>query len=203
MNTGLSIAAMAVIVVASNVGVQFPLADGWLTWGAFTYPLAFLVTDVTNRVQGPAAARRVVLAGFAAGLLCSLVGTQIEGAYGPLVTVRIAVASGLAFLAAQLLDLGVFSLLRRRVWWVAPFVSTLIGSVLDSVLFFTIAFAGFLAFPASWGDVAWAQEATGLGPYWVALGVADWGVKVSVALLALVPFRLLTRDSLKVSVERG
>ena len=203
MNLWGSIAAMAVIVVASNVGVQMPLADGWLTWGAFSYPLAFLVTDLTNRLQGPDSARKVVLAGFASGLFCSLVGTQIEGAYGPLVTVRIALGSGTAFLAAQLLDLGVFSALRRRVWWVAPLVSTLVGSVLDSVLFFTIAFTGFLAFPASWGDVGWAQEGTVLGPYWVGLGLADWGVKIGVALLTLVPFRLLTRDSRKVLRERA
>lgn len=203
MNKRISVACMAAIVVASNVGVQFPVAGGWLTWGAFTYPLAFLVTDVTNRLHGVDAARKVVLAGFAAGVVCSLIGTQIEGPYGPLVTFRIALASGVAFLAAQMLDLGVFSLLRRRVWFVAPLVSTLVGSVLDSVLFFTIAFAGFLAFPVAWGDVGWAGEATALGPYWVGLGLADWGVKVCIGLLTLVPFRLLTKDSRKMVRDRA
>ena len=188
----LPIAAMAAIVVASNIGVQFLVADGWLTWGAFTYPLAFLVTDLTNRLQGPVAARKVVIAGFAAGLACSLVGTQIAGEFGPLVTLRVALASATAFLAAQLLDLGVFSALRDRAWWKAPLVSTLAGSVLDTALFFTIAFAGFLAFPVSWGDVSWANEATAIGPYWVGLALADWSVKIGIALLALVPFRVIT-----------
>ena len=186
-----AIAAMAVIVVASNIGVQFLIADGWLTWGAFSYPLAFLVTDLTNRLQGPEAARKVVLAGFATGLLCSLVGTQIVGEFGPLVTVRIALASATAFLAAQLVDLGVFSRLRDRRWFVAPLVSSLVGSVVDTALFFSIAFAGFVALPAAWGDVGWAQEATAFGPLWVALALADWSVKLAVALLALVPFGLV------------
>ncbi|WP_299813830.1 queuosine precursor transporter [uncultured Jannaschia sp.] len=187
-----AIAAMALIVVASNIGVQFLIADGWLTWGAFSYPLAFLVTDLTNRLQGPAAARKVVLAGFATGLLCSLVGTQIVGEFGPLVTLRIALASATAFLAAQFIDLGVFSRLRDRPWFVAPLASSLIGSMVDTALFFSIAFAGFLAFPASWGDVAWAQEGTAFGPLWVALALADWTVKLAVALVALVPFRVVT-----------
>ena len=193
MDIRVAVAAMAAIVVASNVGVQVPVAGGWLTWGAFTYPLAFLVTDLTNRLQGADAARKVVLAGFAVGLACSLLGTQVAGPSGPLVTVRIAVGSGVAFLAAQMVDLGVFSALRERVWWVAPLVSTLAGSVVDTALFFTIAFAGFLAFPAAWGDVGWAQEATAVGPYWVGLALADWGVKVGVALVALVPFGIVVR----------
>ena len=188
----LPILAMAAIVVASNIGVQFLIADGWLTWGAFSYPLAFLVTDVTNRLHGPDRARRVVLWGFAVGLVCSLIGTQIEGEFGPLVTWRIALASGTAFLVAQLIDLGVFSALRDRVWYVAPLTSSVVGSVVDTAIFFTIAFAGFLAFPAAWGDVSWAQEATAVGPLWVGLALADWCVKIGVALLALVPFRLIT-----------
>lgn len=193
MNILGSVAAMAVIVTASNIGVQFPVAGGWLTWGAFTYPLAFLVTDVTNRLQGPDAARKVVFAGFAAGLLCSLVGTQIEGAWGPLVMTRIALGSAVAFLCAQAVDIWVFSALRTRAWWVAPLASTLVGSALDTALFFTIAFAGFLAFPIAWGDVGWANEATALGPYWVGLALADWGVKLGLAALALLPFRWITR----------
>lgn len=192
-NMILAILAMGAVVVASNIGVQFLIADGWLTWGAFTYPLAFLVTDVTNRLYGPEKARTVVLAGFAVGLVCSLIGTQIMGEFGPLVTLRIALASATAFLAAQMIDLGVFSALRERRWFVAPLTSSIVGSVVDTALFFTLAFAGFLAFPAAWGDVSWAQEATAVGPLWVGLALADWCVKISVALLALVPFRLITR----------
>jgi uncharacterized integral membrane protein (TIGR00697 family) len=133
-----------------------------------------------------------VFAGFGVGLACSLVGTQIVGEFGPLVTLRIALASGTAFLVAQLIDLGVFSALRERVWWVAPLTSSVLGSAVDTALFFTIAFAGFLAFPTAWGDVSWAQEGTAVGPLWVGLALADWGVKLGVALLALVPFRVVT-----------
>ena len=191
----LAILAMGAIVVASNVGVQFLLADGWLTWGAFSYPLAFLVTDVVNRLHGPEKARKVVLAGFAVGLLCSLIGTRIEGDFGPLVTTRIALASAVAFLTAQLIDVAAFSALRARRWFVAPLVSSVVGSVVDTALFFTLAFAAFLALPTAWGDVAWAQEPTAVGPLWVGLALADWGVKIAVALIALLPFRALTRKS--------
>lgn len=191
------ILAMAAIVVASNILVQFLLGD-WLTWGAFTYPLAFLVTDVMNRVYGVAAARRVVFIGFLVGLTCSFVGTQIEGSFGPLVTLRIALGSGLAFLTAQLLDVAVFNRLREGTWWRAPLVSTLIGSTLDTVLFFSIAFSATLAWIDPGTDVAWANEALpllGIGPVaplWVSLAVADWGVKLSLALIALAPFRAIT-----------
>ena len=115
--------AMAAIVVASNILVQF-LFGQWLTWGAFTYPLAFLVTDVMNRVYGEKPARMVVLCGFVVGVICSLIGTQIMGEFGPLVTLRIAIASGSAFLVAQLLDVSIFSALRGGQWWRAPLVST-------------------------------------------------------------------------------
>ena len=191
------ILAMAAIVVASNILVQF-LYGQWLTWGAFTYPLAFLVTDVMNRVYGAAAARRVVLAGFAVGLVCSLIGTQIMGEFGPLVTWRIAIGSGTAFLVAQLVDVSVFSAFRGGAWWRAPLVSTLIGSTLDTLLFFSIAFSETLAFIHPATDVAWAGEALPLlgqgpvAPLWVSLAVADWAVKLSLALIALIPFRLLT-----------
>lgn len=192
------ILAMAAIVVASNILVQF-LFGQWLTWGAFTYPLAFLVTDVMNRVYGPAAARRVVLAGFATGLLCSLIGTQIDGAYGPLVTWRIALGSGLAFLTAQLVDVAVFDRLRGGAWWRAPLASTLIGSALDTAIFFSVAFSMPLSFIEPGSDVAWANEALpllGAGPVvplWVSLGVADFGVKLMLAIAALVPFRAIVR----------
>lgn len=129
------ILAMAAIVVASNILVQF-LFGNWLTWGAFTYPLAFLVNDVMNRVYGPAAARRVVWAGFGVGVACSLIGTQIIGEFGPLVTLRIALGSGIAFLTAQMLNIFVFDRLREGRWWRAPLGSTLIGSAVDTALFF-------------------------------------------------------------------
>ena len=190
------IVAMAAIVVASNILVQFLLGD-WLTWGALTYPFAFLVTDVTNRLHGARSARRVVLAGFAVGIACSAVGTQVEGAFGPLVTTRVALGSGLAFLAAQLLDVAVFDRLRRGAWWRAPLVSTLLGSALDTGLFFSIAFSASLAWLGPADDVAWANEVLpllGFGPetpLWISLAVADFGVKVALALVALGPFRLL------------
>ena len=192
------ILAMAAIVVASNILVQF-LFGQWLTWGAFTYPLAFLVTDLMNRLYGPAAARRVVLAGFATGVACSLIGTQIMGEFGPLVTLRIAIGSGLAFLTAQLLDVALFDRLRDGRWWRAPLVSSLVGSSVDTALFFFIAFSATLAPLEPANDVTWANEALpilGLGPVaplWVSLAIADWGVKLALALIALVPFRLIVK----------
>ena len=192
------ILAMAAIVVASNILVQFLILDGLLTWGAFTYPLAVLVTDVMNRVYGAQAARRVVLAGFATGVVCSLVGSQIMGEFGPLVPLRIAVASGLGFLTAQLLDVAIFDRLRAGGWWQAPVFSSLIGSTVDTALFFTIAFSAGLTWIEPANDVSWAGEVLpvlGAGPeapLWVSLAVADWGVKLCLALIALVPFRLIT-----------
>lgn len=197
------ILAMATVVVASNILVQF-LFGQWLTWGAFTYPFAFLVTDVMNRVYGVHAARRVVLAGFVVGVACSLIGTQImlegDGFTYPAVTLRIAIGSGLAFLTAQLIDVAVFNRLRGGKWWRAPLASTLVGSSLDTALFFTIAFSGALTWLEPGNDVSWANEALpvlGLGPtvpLWVSLGVADWLVKLSLALIALVPFRIIVRS---------
>mgnify|MGYP002777015310 CR=1 FL=1 len=190
------IAAMAAVVVASNVLVQF-LAGDWLTWGAFTYPAAFLVTDLVNRLQGAAAARRVVLAGFAVGVACSLAGTQIAGPAGPLVSVRVALGSGIAFLAAQLLDVAVFDRFRRGSWWRAPLVSTLAGSTVDTALFFAVAFSAALTVLEPGADLAWAQAAVPLlgqgpqAPLWVSLAVADWLVKLGLAIVALLPFRLI------------
>ncbi|TDK51068.1 queuosine precursor transporter [Antarcticimicrobium luteum] len=190
------ILAMAAIVVASNILVQF-LFGQWLTWGAFTYPFAFLVTDVTTRVYGTVAARKVVFAGFVTGVICSLIGTQIMGEFGPLVTVRIAVGSGIAFLVAQMLDVSIFSALRGGRWWRAPLASTLVGSSLDTALFFSIAFSAQLIWLEPANDVAWANEALpllGLGPavpLWASLAAADWLVKLSLALAALLPFRLI------------
>lgn len=191
------ILAMAAIVVASNILVQF-LFGQWLTWGAFTYPLAFLVTDVMNRAYGASAARRVVIVGFIVGLICSLIGTQIMGEFGPLVTPRIAIGSAAAFLVAQLTDVAVFSKLRSGAWWRAPLASTLIGSTLDTALFFSIAFSTSFSFIHPESDVSWAGETLpllGVGPIsplWVSLAFADWMVKLTLALLALIPFRILT-----------
>ena len=194
------IIAMAAIVVASNILVQF-LFGQWLTWGAFTYPLAFLVTDVMNRVYGAKAARKVVFAGFIVGVICSFIGTKImlqgDGFTYPAVTLRIAIGSGLAFLTAQLLDVAIFDRLREGAWWRAPLASTLIGSSVDTAIFFTVAFSGALSFIEPSNDVSWAGEMLpllGAGPVvplWVSLGFADWCVKLSLALLALVPFRMI------------
>ena len=199
------ILVMAAIVVASNILVQFLLVDGILTWGAFTYPLAFLVTDLMNRIYGAAAARRVVLAGFVVGIVCSLIGSQIMLDYGPAVALRIAVASAVAFLVAQMLDVALFDRLRGGVWWRAPLASTLVSSVVDTVLFFTIAFLSLITVFGAEADSAinWAWEATPFmtlgpeAPLWVTLAVADWAVKLGVALVALVPFRLITARILR------
>ena len=197
------ILAMALLVVASNILVQH-LYGQWLTYGAFTYPLTFLVNDLTNRLQGPAAARRVVLVGFVVGIVCSLIGAQIQGEFGPLVTLRVAIGSGLAFLNGQLLDIFVFNRYRTSGgWWKAPFFSALIGSTLDSIIFFTIAFAGFLTFVEPANDVGWANAMVpllGRGstlPLWVSLAAADWMVKVTIAVFGLVPFRLIVTNFAK------
>lgn len=198
----IGILAMAAIVVASNILVQFLVAGGLLTWGAFTYPLAFLVTDVMNRVYGTAAARRVVLAGFVTGILCSLIGSQImlegDGYSYAAVPLRIALGSGTAFLVAQLTDVFVFNRFRDGRWWRAPLISTLAGSALDTALFFSIAFSATLSFGANAdAAVAWAQDPAPLlmlgplAPLWVSLALADWSVKLTLALIALVPFRII------------
>ena len=153
--------AMAGVVLASNILVQYPIND-WLTWGAFTYPVAFLVSDLINRRFGPPPARRVAAIGFAVAVAASLL----------LAPVRIALASGLAFIASQLLDIGVFDRLRRGTWWRAPLVATLIAAVLDSLVFWGIAFGGT--------D----------GP-WLTWALGDLGVKLAVGVLMLLPFRLL------------
>lgn len=160
LGAGLGIAAMAVVVTVSNIAVQYPIND-WLTWGALTYPIAFLVTDLTNRTLGARAARNVVYVGFALA-----VGLSIW-----LATPRIALASGAAFLTAQLLDISIFDRLRQATWWQAPLISSTLASALDTALFFSLAFA-----------------ATGLP--WVTWAIGDYGVKIAVALALLIPFRL-------------
>ena len=191
----LGVIAMAIIVVASNILVQYPIGQ-WLTWGAFTYPFAFLVSELVNRFEGAKAARRVVYAGFTAGLICSGIGTQIIGEFGPLVTLRVAIGSGVAFLTGQLLDVIVFDKLRRNAWWRAPFLGSLLGSSVDTVLFFTLAFSSAFIWLDPASDVSWAAAQVpllGFGrevPLWVSLGLADFCVKVAVDLIALMPFRL-------------
>ncbi|WAC29493.1 queuosine precursor transporter [Ancylobacter sp. SL191] len=172
---------MMAVVAASNVLVQHPveylgLAEV-LTWGAFTYPLAFLVNDLTNRRFGPAVARQVVYAGFALAVVLSIW----------LATPRIALASGSAFLVGQLLDIGVFNRLRRLSWWHAPLAGSLLGSAIDTVLFFSLAFAGDVDMS---GPVTYAT--TGITvPLWVGLAFFDFLVKVACALLALIPYGAL------------
>lgn len=194
------ILAMTLIVVASNVLVQFLLLDGLLTWGAFTLPFAFLVTEIMNRVYGTAAARRVVIAGLVAGIICSLIGTQIMLEFGPAVTLRVAVASAAGFLVAQMTDIAVFNRLRAQSWWKAPLAASLVGSVIDTVIFFSIAFSAALSplFPESAvAATAWAQDPAPLltfgplMPLWVSLALADMGIKLVIALVALLPFRLI------------
>lgn len=186
--------AMTLVVVASNILVQYPvtatigrldLAD-LLTWGAFTYPAAFLVTDMTNRRYGPGIARLVVVAGFAVAVALSVY----------LSTPRIAVASGSAFLVGQLLDVTVFNRLRRSSWWRAPLAASIFGSMLDTVLFFSLAFsasAGFLG-----PDDAFALESApfvGLFatevPRWISWAAGDFSVKMLAALAFLIPYRAL------------
>ncbi|HMQ71551.1 MAG: VUT family protein [Rhodoferax sp.] len=152
---------MAFVVVLSNWAVQFPIND-WLTWGAFTYPVVFLVTDLTNRALGPAAARRVAWAGFAVAVAVSLL----------VAPWRIALASGTAFIVAQWLDIRVFNSLREMSWWRAPLLGSLLASAIDTLIFFYLAFAG-----------------TALS--WLHLAAGDLGMKWLMALLLLAPYRAL------------
>ena len=171
---------MGVVVLASNYLVQFPITyyglEEILTYGAFSYPVAFLITDLANRSYGKIIARKIVYIGFIIGIVSTLFfSTNFED----LISVRIAIGSGTAFLVAQLLDVQIFDKLRKRKWFVAPLTSSLIGSTIDTFLFFSISF-----------------YATGIP--WVTLSLGDLAVKVLVALLMLIPFRLLLR-TLKVS----
>lgn len=183
-----AIAAMCVAVTASNILVQY--AFPWfnlshvLTFGAFTYPFAFLINDLTNRRFGPRAARRVVYAGFIAGLIVSW----------NLATPRIAIASGSAFLLAQLLDIAVFGPLRRKTWWKAPLTAAISGSVLDTLVFFSVAFAHPFAFLDSWTGqpdssiTAFTSLFNIDMPVWLSLGFGDLSVKLVMALLMLIPY---------------
>ena len=185
------VASMAAVVAASNFLVQFPFEhlglQDFLTWGAFTYPFAFLVTDLTNRRYGPAAARKVVYVGFAIAVAFSVW----------LASPRIAIASGSAFLIAQLIDVFVFDRLRERTWWHAPFISSVIGSVIDTMIFFSLAFASTLSVL----DTGFGLEDSSLGflvpffgrevPLWVSLAVGDFTVKLLLSVLMLVPYGAL------------
>lgn len=158
----LLVAAMVVIVASANYLVQFPVND-WLTWGALTYPVSYFVTDLTNRWYGPERARRVVYAGFVLAVILS----------AWLASPRIALASGTAFLISQLMDVAVFNRLRGGRWWRAPLISSALGSLVDTALFFALAFYAT--------DVPWVTLATG-----------DYLVKVAIALLMLGPYRMIT-----------
>ena len=190
------IMTMSIIVLVSNILVQFLLGN-WLTWGALTYPFAFLVTDITNRFYGLSAARKVVLFGFIIGIFCSLVGTQLQGEFGPLVTFRIALGSATAFIISHLLDISIFNYLRQERWWKAPLISSILGSSLDTLIFFFVAFSGFLIFLEPSNDVSWAVEKVpilgmfGISPLWVSLALADFLVKLSLITISLIPFRFL------------
>jgi len=159
------VTAMALIVAASNYLVQFAIND-WLTWAAFSYPVSFLITDLCNRTIGPRQARKVVYVGFAFAVILSIW----------LATPRIAIASGSAFLAAQVLDIFIFDRIRHsRRWWLPPLASSSVASALDTVIFFSIAFAG-TAVP------------------WISLGTGDYLVKLGMALVMLLPFGIAVRS---------
>ena len=164
---------MALIVVLSNYLVQFPVnylgLKDLLTYGAFSYPIAFLITDLSNRRYGKNTAKKIVYLGFALGVFLTL---YFSTNYSDLISIRIAIGSGTAFLVAQLIDVNVFDRLRKKIWFTAPLVSSLVGSSIDTFLFFSISFYGT--------EVSW-----------ITLSFGDLLVKIFVALIMLIPFRLL------------
>ena len=166
---------MGVVVLISNYLVQFPIQhydlEKILTYGAFSYPVAFLITDLANRSYGKTVARKIVYIGFAIGISFTLL---FSTNFADLISIRIAVGSGVAFLVAQLLDVQIFDYLRKKKWYIAPLTSSIIGSTVDTFLFFSISF-----------------YATGVP--WVTLSLGDLIVKVLVALIMLIPFRLLLK----------
>ena len=174
--------SMALIVTLSNYLVQFPINHFGLqnvfTYGAFSYPMAFLITDLTNRRYGKIVARKVVYIGFVLGVALTL---YFSTNFSNLISMRIAVGSGVAFLIAQLLDVQVFDKLRKKVWFVAPLVSSLIGSCIDTFLFFSIAFYG-------------------TGVNWIVLSFGDLSVKILVALIMLIPFKILLSRIQEISI---
>ena len=164
---------MAFVVLVSNYLVQFPIdhfgLKNLLTYGAFSYPIAFLITDLSNRKFGKKTAKKIVYIGFALGLFLTF---YFSTNYSDLISIRIAIGSGTAFLVAQLVDVNIFDLLRKKKWFIAPLTSSLIGSFIDTFLFFSISFYGS-------------------GINWITLSIGDLIVKILVALIMLVPFRLL------------
>ena len=165
--------SMALVVAISNYFVQFPVnyfgLQNLLTYGAFSYPVAFLITDLSNRKYGKNTAKKIVYLGFVLGVFLTF---YFSTNYSDLISVRIAIGSGIAFLVAQLIDVNIFDKLRKKIWFAAPLVSSLIGSTIDTFLFFSISFYG-----------------TGMN--WVTLSFGDLFVKIFVALVMLIPFRLL------------
>ena len=163
---------MGVVVLSSNYLVQFPInyfgLNEILTYGAFSYPIAFLITDLANRSYGKLLARQIVYLGFLIGIIFTLL---FSTDFADLISVRIAIGSGVAFITAQLLDIQIFDRLRKKEWFVAPLTSSLIGSTVDTFLFFSISF-----------------YATGVP--WVTLSLGDLAVKIIVALIMLIPFRI-------------
>ena len=164
---------MASVVALSNYLVQFPVnykgLQNLLTYGAFSYPVAFLITDLSNRRYGKSTAKKIVYLGFALGVFLTF---YFSTNYSDLISIRIAIGSGTAFLVAQLIDVNIFDKLRNKIWYTAPLVSSLIGSTIDTFLFFSISFYG-----------------TEIN--WVTLSCGDLFVKIFVALTMLIPFRLL------------
>ena len=182
------VATMAFIVVVSNVLVQYPFGyfglQDILTWGAFSYPFAFLVNDLTNRRFGTSAARKVVAIGFVIAVILSVY----------FATPRIAIASGSAFLVAQLIDAGIFDRLRSGLWWKPPLFSTIIGSAVDTTLFFGLAFAPLFAgidamFGMEDGSLGFPAGIFGFAmPLFASLAIGDFLVKLAIGLVALIPY---------------
>ncbi len=164
---------MGFVVVASNYLVQFPVQkfglEEILTYGAFSYPITFFITDLANRAYGKIVARKIVYIGFTIGIFLTLL---VSTNFTDIISIRIAIGSGLAFLIAQNLDVNIFDYLRKKVWFIAPLVSSTLGSIFDTLLFFSISFYG-----------------TGIP--WVTLAFGDLIVKLSITLVMLIPFRLL------------
>ena len=172
---------MGATVLASNYLVQFPVKyyglDEILTYGAFSYPIAFLITDLANRRYGKEIARKIVYSGFFLGVMSTL---YFSTNFSDLISVRIAIGSGTAFITAQLIDVQIFDKLRKKNWFVAPLTSSLIGSVIDTFIFFSISFLG-----------------TGIN--WISLSLGDLTVKIFVALVMLIPFRIFMGSIVDIS----
>ena len=164
---------MGAVVLCSNYLVQFPIKfyslENILTYGAFSYPIAFLITDLANRSYGKLGARKIVYFGFAIGIIFTLF---LSTNFSDLISIRIAIGSGTAFLVAQLLDVQIFDIFRRKKWFIAPLVSSVIGSIVDTFLFFLISFYGTMI-------------------PWFTLALGDLTVKIIVAIIMLIPFKLL------------